>query len=146
VSHDTRKLSGKTLGLDLGDRSSRFCLLGADGKVLKEGHVGTTRTALRRKFAGDDPMRVVIETGTHSPWVADLFKELGHEVIIADARRLQLIARNRRKSSRAPRRDPSLHLRVRRKAHRPAVLRIRDSSFCRVLQPQLVPIKIQVLA
>jgi transposase len=100
VSHDNRKLGGQTLGLDLGDRSSRFCLLGADGKVLKEGHVGTTRTALRRKFAGVDPMRVVIETGTHSPWVADLFKELGHEVIIADARRLQLIARNRRKSDR----------------------------------------------
>ena len=100
MSHDTCKLGGKTLGLDLGDRSSRFCVLDSHGKVIDEGRVSTARKAMRRRFAANEPMRVVIETGTHSPRVAELFGALGHEVVVADARRLQLISRSRRKSDR----------------------------------------------
>ena len=36
-------------------------------------------------------MRVAIETGTHSPWVSRLLEECGHEVLVANARKLRLI-------------------------------------------------------
>src|ERR1700758_4769558 len=34
--------------------------------------------------------------GTHSPWISRLFSELGHEVIVANARKVRLIGENRR--------------------------------------------------
>jgi transposase len=41
-----------------------------------------------------------MEVGTHSPWVSRLLTELGHEVIVAEARKLRLIYRNPRKNDR----------------------------------------------
>jgi transposase len=41
---------------------------------------------------------VVIETGTHSRWIAELAGLCGHEVIVADARKLKLISENNQKS------------------------------------------------
>jgi hypothetical protein len=55
-------------GLDLGDRYSQFCILDPDGEVVEEGRIATTKQALRRKFEGAEPMLVVLEVGTHSPW------------------------------------------------------------------------------
>jgi transposase len=42
----------------------------------------------------------VIETGTHSPWVSRLLKECGHEVIVANARRIALISKSKKKTDR----------------------------------------------
>lgn len=89
-----------TVGLDLGDRYSRLCVLDADGQILEEGRLATTQVALRRRFASSGRCRVVVEIGTHSPWVVSLLEELGHEVIPANPRRLRLIYRNDRKSDR----------------------------------------------
>jgi transposase len=81
-----------TAGLDLGDRYSYLCLLDTDcGEVIEEGRVRTTPEALRRRFAPERPMRIVIENGTHSPWVSRLLEECGHEVLVANARKLRLI-------------------------------------------------------
>jgi len=44
--------------------------------------------------------RIAMETGTHSPWVSRLLTELGHEVILAHAQRVRLIAKSRRKDDR----------------------------------------------
>ena len=88
-----------TAGLDLGDRYSYLCLLDTDGgEVIEEGRVRTTSEALRRRFASERPMRIAIETGTHSPWVSRLLEELGHEVLVANARKLRLIYANKRKT------------------------------------------------
>ena len=57
-----------TIGLDLGDKSSRYCVLGDKGEVLSEGAVATTHKAMTAKFAGMRRCRVAREVGTHSPW------------------------------------------------------------------------------
>jgi transposase len=88
-----------TAGLDLGDRYSYLCLLDTQsGEVMEEGRLRTTPEALRRRFASERPMRIVIETGTHSPWVSRVLEECGHEVLVANARKVRLIYANRRKT------------------------------------------------
>jgi transposase len=88
-----------TAGLDLGDKYSYLCLLDTDGgEVIEEGRVRTTPEALRRRFASERPMRLAIEAGTHSPWVSRLLEECGHEVLVANARKLRLIYANKRKT------------------------------------------------
>jgi transposase len=89
-----------TIGIDLGDKSSRYCELGENGEVLSEGSVGTTKKAMLQKFAGLKRRRIAIEVGTHSPWVSRLLKGLGHEVIVANARRVRLITDSSRKNDR----------------------------------------------
>ena len=61
-----------TLGLDLGDRFSHYCLLNGDGEIVEEGRMQSTEAALRRHFEGEPPMRIALECGTHSPWVSRL--------------------------------------------------------------------------
>jgi transposase len=88
-----------TAGLDLGDRHSYLCLLDTDGgEAIEEGRVRTTPEALRRRFACERPMRIAIEAGTHSPWASRVLEECGHEVLVANARKLRLIYANRRKT------------------------------------------------
>ena len=88
-----------TAGLDLGDKYSHLCLLDtASGEVMEEGRLRTTPEALKRRFASEQPMRIAIETGTHSPWVSRLLEECGHEVLVANARKLRLIYSNKRKT------------------------------------------------
>jgi transposase len=89
-----------TAGLDLGDRYSYLCLIDQhSGEIMEEGRLPTSPEALRRRFASEQPpMRIAIETGTHSPWVSRLLEECGHEVLVANARKLRLIYANKRKT------------------------------------------------
>jgi transposase len=88
-----------TAGLDLGDKYSYLCLIDQEGgEVTEEGRLRTTPEALRRRFASEQPMRIAIETGTHSPWVSRLLEECGHEVLVANARKVRLIYANKRKT------------------------------------------------
>jgi transposase len=91
---------GLTLGLDLGDRVTHCALLDAQGRVTERGKVATTREALREQFAALPPSRVVLEVSTHSPWVSALFGQLGHDVIVANARAVRAVSSNPRKSDR----------------------------------------------
>src|ERR1700680_2912908 len=43
---------------------------------------------------------IAMETGTHSPWVSRLLRELGHEVLVAHAQKVQLISKSNRKDDR----------------------------------------------
>ena len=86
-----------TVGLDLGDRSSQIRVLDEGGEIVEEGKVATTAEALRRRFGKGERMRIALEAGTHSPWVSRLLKQLGHEVLVANPRKLRLIYKNRRK-------------------------------------------------
>ena len=85
-----------TLGLDVSDGFSSYCLLGADGEVEQKGVIRTTPRALRSFFEGRK-LRVVLEAGPHSPWISRLLEELGQEVIVANARMVALIHKNPRK-------------------------------------------------
>jgi transposase len=88
-----------TAGLDLGDRYSYLCLIDmVSGEVVEEGRLRTTPEALRRRFASEWPMRIALETGTHSPWASRVLEGCGHEVLVANARKLRLIYANRRKT------------------------------------------------
>ncbi|MHB9149943.1 MAG: IS110 family RNA-guided transposase [Thermoleophilia bacterium] len=89
-----------TVGLDLGDRYCQVCVLDEAGEVTEEGRVPTKPEALRRRFSGADPVRIVLEAGTHSPWISRLLAELGHDVIVANPRKLRLIYQNDSKSDR----------------------------------------------
>jgi transposase len=88
-----------TAGLDLGDKYSYLCLIDTEsGEVVEEGRLRTTPEAFERRFASEQPMRIAIEGGTHSPWVSRLLKECGHEVLVANARKLRLIYANKQKT------------------------------------------------
>src|SRR6266576_501433 len=79
------------IGLDLGDRWSRYCVLDNAGVVLEENRVRSTDQALEERFGTLSTARFVIETGTHSPWVSRLFEDMGHVVVVANARKLRMI-------------------------------------------------------
>jgi transposase len=89
-----------TIGLDLGDRSSWYCVLDERGELQAEGKVSTTAKAMCEAFQRMPRSRIVLETGTHSPWVSRVLSELGHEVIVAHARNVRLIGESRRKDDR----------------------------------------------
>ena len=89
-----------TIGLDLGDRSSWYCVLDEAGGVLLEQRLSTTPKAVKEVFGGMPRCRIGLETGTHSPWVSRALSELGHEVIVAHARNVRLIGESRKKDDR----------------------------------------------
>lgn len=91
---------GMTIGIDLGDRHSDLCAIDASGEILEESRLPTTPQAFRQRFATMPPTRIAIEVGTHSPWIQALLSELGHEVIVANPRKLQAIYKSNRKSDR----------------------------------------------
>jgi transposase len=89
-----------TIGLDLGDRWSWYCLLDEVGEVLLEQKLSTTPKAMREVFGAIPRCRIALETGMHSPWVSRTLSELGHEVIVAYARKVRLIGESRKKDDR----------------------------------------------
>jgi transposase len=89
-----------TIGLDLGDRSSFYCVLNGAGEVIVEERIATNLEAMKKAFSTMPRSRIALETDTHSPWVSRVLSELGHEVIVAHARNVRLIGESRRKDDR----------------------------------------------
>ena len=89
-----------TIGMDLGDRNSRYCLVGDEGEILEEGQVPTTKAGMTQKFGSLGRARIAIEVGTHSPWVSRLLQKLGHEVVVANPKQVRLITESTRKDDR----------------------------------------------
>src|SRR5215471_12834851 len=89
-----------TIGMDLGDRWSFYCVVDESGKVILEEKVPTTPEAMKQTFARIPRSRIAMETGTHSPWVSRLVAQLGHEVIVAHAQKVELITKSTRKDDR----------------------------------------------
>jgi transposase len=94
MGNDITTVAQLTIGLDLGDKRTVGCVLSASGEVVETFTVATTMSALGRTMAGFEVSRVVLEVGTHSPWVSRLVERAGHEVVIANPRRVRLIAEN----------------------------------------------------
>lgn len=90
----------KYVGIDLGDRTSMVHVRNQAGEFVEETRLPTSAAALEREFGGQPRMRIAIEVGGHSRWVSRLLRGYGHEVIVADARKLRLIYKNPRKSDR----------------------------------------------
>jgi hypothetical protein len=89
-----------TIGLDLGDRTSCYCILDELGNVILERSVPTTSNGIRQAFGKMPRCRIALETGTHSPWVSRQLARMDHEVIVAHARNVRLIGESSRKDDR----------------------------------------------
>ncbi|HEV2722101.1 MAG TPA: IS110 family transposase [Thermoanaerobaculia bacterium] len=88
------------IGLDLADVNSDWAGLDDEGVVRTRDRVKTTAADLQRVFGVLPPTTIAIEVGTHSAWVKRLLESFGHKVIVANARRVALIHRNKRKNNR----------------------------------------------
>ena len=94
------KDSTRFAGVDLGDKTSEVFLADEAGKCVERAKVRTTQAGIRKYFEGRERMKVALEVGTHSPWVSRLVAELGHEVVVANARNVRLISQNDKKNDR----------------------------------------------
>lgn len=139
MDKSSREIPERTVGVDLGDRWSHYVVLDREGGVDSEGRVRTSKEALEGVFGGLASLRVALEVGTHSPWVSRLLSAWGHEVVVANARRVRLICETHRKSdrldaeklARLARLDPKLLSPVRHRGEQVqadrALLRSRDA-------------------
>ncbi len=93
-------LDRMTVGVDLGDQWSNYCILGLGGETLAEGQFRMQREEVQAFFQGLAISRVVFEVGTHSAWVREVVARFGHEVLVANARRMHGSKRRRRKNDR----------------------------------------------
>lgn len=100
MKNDNSETRQMTIGLDLGDRSSYFKVFDELGELVEEGRIPTTSKALQEKFGSMSPARIALEVGTQSGWVSRELQGLGHEVIVANARKLRLIYENKRTDDR----------------------------------------------
>jgi len=134
------------IGSDLGDKHSYMTMLDQEGELMEETRLPTNKTSFQRKFSSLQSCHVAMEVGAHSRWASHLLKELGHNVLVANARKLRAIYHNPRKGDRADaetlarlaRLDPELlspiHHRSPQAQADLAVLRSRDALVrCRTL-------------
>lgn len=89
-----------TIGIDIGDRTSQVCVLDEHGSRIEEAKIATTPDALRKRFSSMPRCRIAIETSTQAAWIDRLLVECGHEVIVANPRKLSLISKSLKKSDR----------------------------------------------
>ena len=90
--------SKEIVGIDLGD-------LKHVASVLDRGSRGGLRNQRLRiiaKVCGGCPPNfpaalIALEVGTHSPWITRFLQDLGHEVLVANPRKLRAIYQNDRK-------------------------------------------------
>jgi transposase len=87
-----------TVGLDIGDRWSCYCVVSATGTTLIEGKLATKREDLKTGFESFVNTTIALEAGTHSPWISRFLAGMGHEVVVANPRKVALIGQSSRKN------------------------------------------------
>lgn len=70
------------------------------GEIVEESRLATSTPAFTKRFQRLQPMRIAIEACVHSPWVSRLLEDFGHEVLVANPRRMRLIYMNDTKNDR----------------------------------------------
>lgn len=93
-------MEGLTIGIDLGDKRSDYCVLDSAGQKVLEASLSNTAASLAKHFCGLKRARLALETGAQSGWISRELEALGHEVIVANARELRAISGSGRKSDR----------------------------------------------
>ena len=89
---------GTTIGIDLGDVWSHYCTINEEGEVIDRGRFRTNPSGVDKRFRDLEPIRIAMEAGTHSIWISEQIRDLGHEVIVANVRELRAISHSDRKS------------------------------------------------
>ena len=126
-------------GVDLGDKKSNYCFLDVTGKIFVEGSLTTTQKEFSAYFEALPKMTIALEVGTHSAWISELLESYGHQVVVANPRKMESIHKNRRKNDKADARtlarlvraDPELLHAIRHRGaearHDLVMLRARDA-------------------
>ena len=70
--------------IDLHTKESEIRIIDENGAVVFERRIATTRARLTEVFGRRAPLRILLESGTGSEWVAQHLEGLGHEVVVAD--------------------------------------------------------------
>jgi len=83
--------------IDLHMRDSQIRIIDAEGRELRGGRVRTSAARLVEAFDGYGPMRILVETGTESEWVAQALEAVGHELVVADPNFAPMYGEIRRK-------------------------------------------------
>ena len=95
---DAAAKAGVTIGMDMGDRTHKAVVLGADGRETERREVANTEAEVGA-FLGRHPgATLAIETGTHCRWVGALATRLGLRVLTANARKTEMIWKSSRKN------------------------------------------------
>jgi transposase len=131
-----------TIGIDLGDRESAYCVLDSYGEVVDQGTVLNDRLSFARLFGTGLKGRAVLEASCQSQWVARCLDGLGHEVIVANPRNVHLISKSDRKNdrndamllARLGRVDPELLGRVSVRSEESAVVRAMLGARARLVE------------
>lgn len=85
------------IGVDLGDRQHHICVTDKLGNILAERVIANTGEALLKLASAHRGALMVIEVGTHSPWISRLLEANGCACLVANARKLRAIYQNDRK-------------------------------------------------
>lgn len=86
------------IGIDIGDKSSNYCVMDTGIEIRAEGVLATTADEFKTCFSDLERSRIAIEVGTHSPWISALLEDLGHEVYVANPRKMESIKKSKRKN------------------------------------------------
>src|SRR5262245_39842746 len=70
--------------MDVHKQETQICIEDAEGAVMLEQRIRTTRERFTALLGGRPPARILLEAATESEWVAQHLETLGHEVIVAD--------------------------------------------------------------
>ena len=89
-----------TIGLDLGARVTQVAVYDTSGNRVEERKVSTAKESLEQLFDRFPGARVVMEASTPTRWINNLARKRGHEVIIANPRKIPVITASIRKSDR----------------------------------------------
>lgn len=99
-SRQGKRTEGETIGIDLGDKLSRYAVVSAEGEVVEESSFRNRAESIAKHFGRRARARVALETGAQSAWIARELAKCGHEVIVANTRELKWITASDRKSDR----------------------------------------------
>ena len=100
MSQTTKSTFPRTIGMDLGNRSTSYCIVDSSGDHIREAELKTTTESMGEFLSSEPPSRVVIEASGPSRWVAELAAKHGHKVIVANPREFKLICASHRKTDR----------------------------------------------
>jgi transposase len=92
--------SQTVIGIDLGDKKHAVCVMNQAGKILRQSSILNNAASLQQLCDEYPCALVVIEVGTHSPWISRLLKANGLKVLVANARKVRAIYANTRKCDR----------------------------------------------
>jgi transposase len=85
------KTNTTIIGIDLGDKSNETCTLNHAGEIIERGSVLNNHAELIRFSKANHGAIMIMEAGSHSPWISRLFESRGHKVVVANPRKLRAI-------------------------------------------------------